>query len=164
MPYAITGAWPPLPPAESSQGVWRIGGSWPPGGSLTFEPRAQTSDEPSSSLSFSAPLVLGTPGASGSGSMLSEEVLALARPCMPSEYTTREYADAHGLEAALCTALNAIAKSRPKVDPMRALAELLPRDGAVGAPTVPSQQGLGDELESMRFRWLTLHGLHMGSL
>mmetsp|Transcript_20833 Transcript_20833/g.53169 ORF Transcript_20833/g.53169 Transcript_20833/m.53169 type:complete len:162 (-) Transcript_20833:302-787(-) len=159
MPLRST--WPPIPPSPPS----RSQRTWPPGGALTFE-RAETSVEsPTAGWTANVPLTpLPSTSSNGStsstGSTASEELISLARSYMASDQTLQSYAAAHSIEAALAAGLNAIAKARP-ADPMRALAELLPSDGSVAAPTLPARLP-EEELERLRCNWSTLHGMHIG--
>lgn len=150
----------PPPPAVRSKNVWA------PGGTLNFD-RAESTSEMGPSITSNAPLTLGAGSAAassgGGGSMANAEVLALAQTFMPSETSLQQYADAHGIEAVLGSALNTIAKTRPK-DPFQELVKLLPRDTKLAYQSVHRVDGLEGELEKLQRSWLTLHGMEEGEV
>ena len=72
-----------------------------------------------------------------------------------------DYAAAHNIEEELNTALNTIASAQPSA-PERVLADLLgSRSNTVTAATLPSAPPI-EALESLRYSWLVLHGMHKG--
>ena len=91
-------------------------------------------------------------------------IIARARTLMANPDTSVEaYTAKHGIEAALNSVLNTIAKTTP-AEPIGKIAEEMSRWAksapVVITPTLPS--AATDEMEALRTTWLTLHGFEEG--